>query len=395
MVHVPKFMRRPILATHFPTCDDYYSSEGEADRASTSGSWYQSQAKLQLGLMSMTFPLESHVRQAWPPHRWRHKGIIVAVSGGPDSVALLRALQRLNESLPQPTRLTVAHFHHGWRGATADEDARFVRELAAELGIPHVEGTPAELGPPRANHALGPEGRARQQRYDFLLRAAHRSGARYVATGHSADDQVETVLHRILRGTGLRGLRGIPRRRRLGPDVSLVRPLLTVRRGEIEQYLKTLGQAVRHDESNESTRYLRNRIRRELLPELRESYNADVDRALLRLSSLAEEMASWLEELTDQAWNDCVREEQAADLSRRVSVRRAGFRLLAPYLARELLVEMWRRQSWPLHDLNQEALRELARLVTDRGTETIRVQAPGGVDVRLSEDIAEFHRLGE
>jgi tRNA(Ile)-lysidine synthase len=157
------------------------------------------------------------------------------------------------------------------------------------------------------------------------------------------DDQVETILHRILRGTGVTGLAGIPRLRLLSPAVTLIRPLLDVARHDVLGYLEELGQTYRHDASNDDSNYTRNRIRQQLLPLLRREYNGQIDEALLRLGSVAQE-------------SDEVLRQAAADLLARGLLTQgpAGVcldvRLLRespPALARRALALIWQRQGWP------------------------------------------------
>src|SRR5690606_28991705 len=167
------------------------------------------------------------------------------------------------------------------RGQASDDDAAWVARLAEELGLEVIVG--------RAEHAasLASEDQARRARYEFLQASAEQVGARYVATAHTADDQAETVLLRILRGSGIEGLAGMPFARPLGPAVTLVRPLLETTRAEVEQYLGQLGQAHRHDATNDQSRFTRNWVRRELLPMLRSHLPQDPAESLLRLAGQA------------------------------------------------------------------------------------------------------------
>ena len=225
--------------------------------------------------------------------------ILVAVSGGPDSTALARALATLSgeaprkkSSPPHPQLTGLAHLHHGLRGAAADGDRDTCAAMATDLDLPLIEHRLAAGAVAAAvrDHGRGSlESAARRIRYRWLDEVAQEAGATHVAVGHTASDQAETVLFRILRGTGLAGLRGMPRRRRLHPDSSvwLVRPLLTVFRREIEAYLGALGVEARHDASNDDPRFLRARIRKRLLPLLREEFNPRVEQALLRLAKTA------------------------------------------------------------------------------------------------------------
>src|SRR5438034_898661 len=195
--------------------------------------------------------------------------MVVAVSGGPDSVALARALKKLQASLGSEP-LILAHLNHQLRGEESDGDELFVSELATALG---------KLGDGQVRLAIhrvdmrsqarrmkdNLEKVARQVRYDWLAEVAQKVGACWIATGHTANDQAETILHRLLRGAGLKGLRGIAENRPLAHGLRLIRPLLDVPRSEVMDYLQAEGQSFRHDSSNFDRRLTRNRIRHELL----------------------------------------------------------------------------------------------------------------------------------
>ncbi len=185
--------------------------------------------------------------------------VVVAVSGGPDSMALLHALTLLGRE--QRWRLHAAHLHHGLRGTEADADLDLVKRRCEETGVPlSVEFLAADR-----IRGAGMEARARRLRYAFLHRVAGQIGAARMATGHTRDDQAETVLLRLLRGSGPRGLVGIQPRREDG----VVRPLILVSRAEVLRFLEGAGLAYREDRSNEDPAFLRNRVRHEVLPLLR------------------------------------------------------------------------------------------------------------------------------
>jgi tRNA(Ile)-lysidine synthase len=198
----------------------------------------------------------------------------VAVSGGSDSIALLCALHALAPRWN--LALTVLHVNHRLRGAESDGDEQFVRETAARLGLPAVVGQ-AELHPDQANL----EESARLVRYRFFEEAARQLELGRMATGHTLDDQAETVLFRLLRGSGTAGLGGI--RAVAG---RIVRPLIEMREHDVRDWLNAIGQPWREDSSNRERRFARNRIRMDLLPLLRE-WNPNVDEALARVASLA------------------------------------------------------------------------------------------------------------
>jgi tRNA(Ile)-lysidine synthase len=314
---------------------------------------------------------------------------IVAVSGGPDSVALLRAVLRVRAGAAAP--VVLAHLNHQLRGDESAGDEEFVHRLHEQC---LANGTTALVL--RAHRldtralAAGDnlESAARRLRYDWLTRVAHETGAAWVATGHTADDQAETVLHRLLRGTGLRGLSGIPERRALAPGVDLVRPLLHVRRSQVLAFLQQMGQEFRVDSSNEDRRYTRNRLRHELLPLLAREFNPAVVDVLGRLSAQASEVRQLIE-------------DQAVRLLAEVELPRAGVlvilevhRLAAvpALLVREVLRLLWRREGWPLQDTDFDAWQRAAAVVCG---EMSAVDMPGGVRLRRVRQIVQLKGPGE
>lgn len=211
--------------------------------------------------------------------------VLVAVSGGPDSLALLHALYQHQEALGAAF-LGAAHLDHGLRGAESQADARFVAQWCDGHGITCVLGQ-ADISAMRGKTT---QEAARAARYAFLNNAARELGADKIATAHTQDDQVETILLNILRGTGLDGLRGIPYRRD-----RVVRPLRDVSRRQVLDYCSQHDLAPRTDPSNlDPSHYLRNRIRLELLPRLASDYQPGVRQVLLRLAQTAARDADFL-----------------------------------------------------------------------------------------------------
>ena len=219
--------------------------------------------------------------------------VVVAVSGGADSVALLDILSRFED---EKLRLVVAHLNHGLRGADSDGDQEFARLLAARYGLP-FELRRADVAGLSRSCRLSLEDAGRTARYDFFAEMALAHGAASIALAHHRDDQAETVLIRLLRGAGGAGLSAMGS----GSQGMLKRPLLQVSRAEIEQYLKGRGLSHRTDASNADTAILRNSIRHELIPLLRR-YNPKISE---RLAATAEILAcdeELLELLTDTAY---------------------------------------------------------------------------------------------
>ena len=206
--------------------------------------------------------------------------VLAAVSGGPDSVALLHLLA---EHLPA-SKLVVGHVNHRTRGRESDGDEGFVREMAKGLALPCLVARLKKTTRPS-------EASLREARYAALETMAKTAHCSRIAVAHTADDQAETVLLRIVRGTGVAGLKGMARERKLG-RLLVVRPLLSIAREELLEYLKRHGTGFRLDRSNRDLGYARNRVRLEVLPELRK-INPRVREALLRLSVLASKDEPW------------------------------------------------------------------------------------------------------
>jgi tRNA(Ile)-lysidine synthase len=216
----------------------------------------------------------------------------IGVSGGADSVALLRLLEGLRAQLG--VRLFVLHFHHQLRGAEADEDEIFVAALARDLGFDFVPGRADVAGEARRN-GWNLEDAARRLRYQFFASVAASHGLGRVAVAHTANDQAETLLAHLFRGTGLTGLAGIYPV--AGP---IVRPLLDIGRDELRDYLLTLGQIWREDVTNQDTSRTRARIRHKLLPLLEEEFEPASVTRLARLAGLAREEEIFWHALEDE-----------------------------------------------------------------------------------------------
>ena len=232
-------------------------------------------------------------RRGWPA---RGERLIVAVSGGADSTALLLALEELKRAGLLCVELTAAHLNHGLRGASAEEDAKFAETLASEHGFEFVSAR-ADVGRRVSESGDNLEQAARRARYEFLADAARRAGASAVLTGHTLDDQAETILLRLLRGSGSEGLGGMRPERSLeeGGEVSLRRPLLEwARRADTEGYCRERGVEFRADEMNEDERFARVRVRRRLLP-LLETFNPRAAATLARTAGLLREESAALE----------------------------------------------------------------------------------------------------
>ncbi len=294
--------------------------------------------------------------------RWVARGLgttwVVAVSGGSDSVGLLRVLHSLAPKWN--LTLSVAHLNHGARGEESDADAAFAADLAGSLGLPFDRG---HWQSTRRRHF---ESDARSARYDFLAETAHARNAQAIALGHTRDDQAETVLHRIIRGTGIHGLAGIPSRRVLEPGLTVVRPLLSARRDRIRTYLSEIGQPFREDATNAALATTRSRIRHDLLPGLAEHYNPNVAEALIRLARTAAG--------SSRAVRKLVRETaRAAALPGGIAFSCEVMSQSPMFIRTEVIRAAWRREDWPEAGMTAARWERLAKLAV--------LKKPGRFDV--------------
>ncbi|MSQ13817.1 MAG: tRNA lysidine(34) synthetase TilS [Dehalococcoidia bacterium] len=235
------------------------------------------------------------------------EGLVVAVSGGPDSMALLALLAELRE--PCGLRLHVAHLNHGLR-LEADGDERFVAEHALRLGLPFTSRR-ADIVAYRRERRLSVEHAAREARYAFLSDVAAETGAAAVALGHTADDQAETILLHVARGAGVHGLQGMQNTTTMrtagGRPVTLFRPLLSAPREKTEKVCKAFGLVPREDATNLDTAYTRNRVRQQVMPLLRQ-VNPSVREALLRLGRAAAAETDYIGREVTGRWSAIARE---------------------------------------------------------------------------------------
>lgn len=212
--------------------------------------------------------------------------VVAGVSGGSDSMALLFALCDLREFYPG-TDVIVSHVNHGLRGAESDEDAEFVREAARRLGFP-FECVQVDTESFRKKHGLSLEDAARELRYGFFNDILTKHSAQRIATAHTLNDQAETVIMRLIRGSSSQGLAGIR-----PSSGNIIRPLINVTKHEAIEYLRSKGEPWREDSTNSSDEFLRNRVRNELIP-LLESYNPAVEQVLSRVAAVCAAEADFI-----------------------------------------------------------------------------------------------------
>ncbi|MDD4986121.1 MAG: tRNA lysidine(34) synthetase TilS [Dehalococcoidales bacterium] len=297
--------------------------------------------------------------------------LLVAVSGGPDSVCLLHILIRLKNELG--IRLHLAHLNHQLRGTESEADARYVDEMARQFGIPATVAR-GDVARHQAEKRISLEEAAREVRYAFLAETARSVGADRVAVGHTSDDNVETILMHLVRGTGTTGLQGLKpylKWRIAGGDLAVIRPLLTVSRGETTGYCQEHELKPKIDTSNFSLSPLRNKLRHQLLPLLK-SYNPGIEQAILRTARIAASEIAFLEEEGERLWEEIARSQEDT-----IILGKESFIKLPPALKRHLLRMAFERLLGNLKDIETRHIEEIMETLNKpAGT---RLSLPGNL----------------
>lgn len=293
--------------------------------------------------------------------------VVLAVSGGIDSMSMLHLFVHLPP--PWDLKLVVAHVNHQLRGDESVGDEAFVQKSAESLKIPFVLQRVDTLGLTHTAHISKQEA-ARQLRYEFFEQVRRQRGADSVATAHQADDNAETVLLNALRGTGIRGLAGIPVRREPG---KIIRPLITARRKEIEQYAREREIAFRLDSSNDSIEYRRNYLRREVIPLLESSGEFDFVPSLNRLSRLMRQLDELLTTEVRQILSGVLITDEQGELSLDITKLRSK----PEYLQEGIVLEVLRKLRAEIDSEKVLRLLELCELAT-------------GSRLQLSKDLHVF-----
>jgi len=309
--------------------------------------------------------------------------LVVALSGGGDSVSLLRALHKLVESGRLDAGLCAAHLNHGLRSEDSDADEAFCVALAEGLGVKLVTGR-SDVRRIAEERSVGIEEAARDARMEFFLGTAESLGSRKIAFGHTLDDQAETVLFRAIRGTGLTGLGGMSPVREWQGRAVLIRPMLGLRREELRAYLRGLGQDWREDATNLDTVYSRNAVRLAVLPGA-EKINPRVAEALARLAELSRRAADHIAAEADAALAGAAAGEGEGG----VSVRAEALAAMSPAVREFALRRLVERAAGSTVDLGYDSVERLLDLAC--GGTGRKVELPGGAVAERSYNTVTFH----
>ena len=324
----------------------------------------------------------------WPSRRWRDVGVVIGCSGGADSVTLVRALNDLlrrqtNGQSPARGFLVVAHFNHQLRGEQSDNDAKFTADLAKELKLTFElaeantyrrDTTDRDKAENQlrgdSNRLDSDEASLRKQRMHFLIGIAKSHGARYISLAHSADDNVETVLHHLMRGTGPAGIAGIGHPVPIDEDLVLTRPLLQTRRQSIHQALTGQGFEWREDQSNEDCRYRRNWIRNQLIPTMELEFPHAIE-AMQRAIHL---QTNW-RQCIDQIASDWL--TQNLQHSPQITVKQD--RETNAQILIAAVQKLWADCQWPRQAMKQRHWEVIAAMIQGQKKEPITL--PSGIRV--------------
>jgi tRNA(Ile)-lysidine synthase len=322
----------------------------------------------------------------WRRRGWAVRGesVLLAVSGGADSLALMLGVEELLKAGLLGVEVTVAHLDHGLRGERGADDARWVGGRAGESGFKVLTGRASVGGRDNLEQA------ARRARYEFLAAAAREAGASSVLVAHTLDDQAETVLLRLLRGSGADGLAGMSPERTLEGEVTLRRPLLAwARRADTEEYCRARGVVPRADEMNEDEGFARVRVRRRLLP-LLETFNPRATEALARAADLLREDAAALESAAARLLEEA-RADSAEGAAERGGPLRVEVLKAAPAAHRRRALRRWLADG--RGDLRRVEMAHL--LAVERLLEGARggrvAELPGGSRVERRRGLLLFH----
>jgi tRNA(Ile)-lysidine synthase len=298
--------------------------------------------------------------------------VVVALSAGPDSTALLAALAQISKQLDFD--MIVAHYNHGLRGASSDEDEKYSQELATKLGFIFVSG---KMDFNLRQQGQSPEDFYRQERYKFLNKVAEDYNAQKIALGHNIQDQAETVLLNLLRGSGLDGLKGILPIR----EKKFIRPMIEVSRPEIIAFLSEAGISYCQDSSNESNIYLRNKIRSELIPYLKEKYNPKIVENLAQMSEILRQDDKFIRNSVAQALESKHIQNHPDGISLNIEYLKG----LAPAIRSRLFKEVLESLNPEQNGFSFSHIKDLDRLVqlAESGK---RISLPLGIEARREYD---------
>ncbi len=297
--------------------------------------------------------------------------VLVGLSGGPDSVTLLSALFSLKDKYG--VDIYVAHLDHGFRGEESAADSRFCEELTEKMGL---EIICEQIDVPRIakEKGISPEEAARFERYDFFKRVCGEKGIKKIAVGHNKDDQAETVIMRLVRGSGMAGLSGM-NPLKVMQGFKIIRPLIEISRREIEEFLKAGKLNCRRDSSNAKTIFTRNKVRRDLIPYLEKNFNPNVKEVLSNTAENLRMENDFLERFANRKFKSVSRIKNGEIL---IDIKR--FKRQPEAIRKRILRAALKELKGDLRRLTYQHWKEMRELIDNRPVNSI-VDLPGGVNI--------------
>lgn len=328
-------------------------------------------------------PLEEHISRELQRMRVSSP-LLLAVSGGADSMAMLHGIHGLHDQF-SGVSVAVAHLNHGLRGDSGRADSDFVLSECQRLGVPvFVKHLTEDCLARQSRGSL--EEAARKARYEFLAQTAVQNSIPFVVLGHHASDQSETILFNMMRGTGLRGMRGMPFQRPLNDSVSIIRPMLALEKSVIDDFIASRRIRFVTDETNSDMKMARNRIRHELLPKLKELIHPGALRSILELSQQADELLVAFDEIADRLLEAVLLESQPFVC--RLTTERIGEFPVA--VIRHAMTVLWARQNWPRRDMSRRHWIRLSEMLTSDAVSGM--DFPAGIRVERRGDLVVISR---
>ena len=319
--------------------------------------------------------LVQQVAASFPAESWKDSKVIVAVSGGPDSVALAHLMVQIAKQNALMDNLIIAHCNHQ-TGEHCEYDEQFVKELASNLGLRFIA-----VRRDRYVEVTNSEEALRDFRYQALIEIAQQSGARYLVTGHTKDDQIETILFRLCRGTGVWGLRGILPIR-VAQGISVIRPMLEIERDEILELLSELNQTFCSDPSNSSSHYTRNFLRNEVIPLIEKRFGEQFRHSFMRISEQSLELEDFLNSISKEWIEDALGPGRSMNVSQ--------IRLQDDVIVRHAMKLIWKELGYPEQEMNRDKWMMLGKLIKSDIDGVL--QFPGQITVRKISDTIHFEQ---
>lgn len=331
--------------------------------------------------MKNTADIVRNVRETIVEHRMLKRGdhVLVALSGGPDSMALLHIMNDLQKTFG--LKISIAHLNHKLRGRTSDREEEFVKRIARKLKIAIVTES-RDIRRIAAQQKISIEEAARNERYDFLSSAARSVGAAKIAVAHTADDQAETVLFRLIRGAS-GGIAGMPATRKLDTGGTVIRPVLNLWKKDILHYLHERQIPFKTDTSNDDTDFVRNRIRHKLLPFLLKDFNPNIKEVLLNNAENLSEISDLARWETRKVFKNLVKIRRHGV----IELDRVHFEILHPAIRKEVIRECLRLLKGDLSSIYYNNIADILTIALSKQSGKM-ISLPDAVTVRR-----EFNKI--